>query len=41
MVELKGRQQQQTEGELLSHPRLMLSESRCAPLKVRNLKVCM
>ena len=41
MVEPKGCQQQETGGELLSHARLTLTESRSASLKVRNLKVCM
>ena len=41
MVEPKGHQQQETGGELLSHARLMLTDSRFASLKVHNLKVCM
>ena len=38
MVELKDRQQQETEGKLQFHSRLTLTEHKFASLKVRNLK---
>ena len=41
MVELKGRQQQETEGKLRCHSVLTLMECTCASLKVRNLRVPM
>ena len=41
MVELKGHQQQETEGKLQFHSSLSLMERIFASLKAHNLKICM